>query len=50
MLSNLSGAKSLKLICDVGEVIKRELDVLVVVPFEAVEEVAKSTYSLIMLC
>ena len=49
MLDNLSGAKSLKLICDVGEAIKRELDIFIVVSLEAVEEVAESTDSLITL-
>ena len=49
MLGNLSGAKSLKLICDVGEVIKRELDIFIVVSLEAVEEVAKNTDPLISL-
>ena len=49
MLRNLSGAECLELICDISEAIKRELDVLVVVSFEAVEEVAKSTDSLISL-
>ena len=38
----------MKLICDISEAIKRELDVLVVMSFEAVEEVAESTNSLIM--
>ena len=50
MLGNLSGAESLKIICDVGEAIKREMDILVVVSFEAVEEISKSTDSLITLC
>ena len=49
MLGDLSGAESLKLICDVSESIKRELDVLIVVYFEVVEEVAQSTDSLITL-
>ena len=49
MLGSLSGAKSLKLICDVGEVIKRELDIFIVVSLEAVEEVAKNTDPLISL-
>ena len=42
MLGDLSGAKSMKLICDVSEAIKRELDILIVVSIEAVEEVAKN--------
>ena len=43
MLGDLSGAESLKLICDVGEAIKRELDIFIIVSLEAVEEVAKNT-------
>ena len=43
MLGDLTGAKSMKLICDVSEGIKRELDILIVVSVEAVEEVAKNT-------
>ena len=50
MLGNLSCTKSLKLICDVGEAIKRELDIFIVVSLEAVEEVAKNTDPLISLC
>ena len=46
MLGDLSGAESTKLICDVSEPIKRELDILIVVSLEAVEEVAKDTDSL----
>ena len=49
MLGNLSGAESLKIICDVGEAIKRELDIFIVISLEAVEEVAKNTDSLISL-
>ena len=49
MLGDLSGAESLKLICDVSESIKRELNILIVVSLEAVEEVAKDTDSLISL-
>ena len=49
MLGDLSGAESTKLICDVSEAIKRELDILIVVSLEAVEEVAKDTDSLISL-
>ena len=41
MLGNLSGAKSMKLICDVSEAIQRKLDIIIVVSLEAVEEVAK---------
>ena len=49
MLGNLSGAESLKLIYDVGEAIKCELDIFIVVSLEAVEEVAKNTDPLISL-
>ena len=42
MLGDLSGAKSAKLICDIIEAIKCELDILIVVSLEAVEEVAKN--------
>ena len=52
MLGDLSGAESLKLICDVSESIKRELDILIVISLEEVEEVeevAKDTDSLISL-
>ena len=49
MLGDLSSAKGLKFICDVGESIKRELNILIVVSLEAVEEVAKDTDSLISL-
>ena len=50
MLRNVSCTECTELICDISEAIKRELDILVVVSFEAVEEVAKSTDSLIPLC
>ena len=50
MLGDLSGTKSLKLICDVGEAIKRELDIFIVVSLEVVEEVAKNTDPLVSLC
>ena len=36
----------MKLICDVSEAIKRELDIFIVVSLEAVEEVAKILWSL----
>ena len=49
MLGDLSGAKSLKLICDVSESVKSVLDILIVISLEAVEEVAKDTDSLISL-
>ena len=43
MLGDLSGAMGAKLICDISEAIKCELDILIVVSLEAVEEVAKNT-------
>ena len=49
MLGDLSGAECMKLICDVSEAIKCELDILIVVSLEAVEEVAKDTDPLISL-
>ena len=49
MLGDFSGAKCVKLICDISEVIKCELDILIVVSLEAVEEVAKNTDPLISL-
>ena len=49
MLGDLSSAEGLKLICDVGESIKRELNILIVVSLEAVEEVVKDTDPLISL-
>ena len=49
MLGDLSSAESLKLICDVSEAIKRELDIFIVVSLEAVEAVAKKTDALISL-
>ena len=49
MLGDLSGAESMKLICDASEPIKRELDILIVVSLEAVEEVAENTDPLISL-
>jgi len=42
MLGNLSGAKCLKLICDVSETIKSVLDILIVMSLEAIEEIAKN--------
>ena len=50
MLRNVSCTECTELIGDISEAMKHELDVLVVVPFEAVEEVAKSIDSLITLC
>ena len=49
MLGDLSSAESSKLICDVSEAVKCELDILIVISLEAVEEVAKDTDSLISL-
>ena len=49
MLGDLSGTESMKLICDVSEAIKRELNILIVISLEAAEEVAKDTDPLISL-
>ena len=49
MLGDLSGAEGLKLIYDVSESIKRELNILIVISLEAVDEIAKDTDSLISL-
>ena len=49
MLGDLSSAEGLKIICDVSQTIKRELDIFIVVSLEAVEEVAKNTDPLISL-
>ena len=49
MLGDLSGAECAKLICDVSEAIKHELDILIVISLEAVEEVVKNTDPLISL-
>ena len=49
MLGDLSSTEGLKLIRDVSESIKCELDNLIVISLEAVEEVAKDTDSLISL-
>ena len=49
MLGDLNGAECAKLICDISEAIKCELDVLIVVSLEAVEEVAENTDPLISL-
>ena len=50
MLGGLSSAESLKLICDVSESIKRELDILIVVSLEVVEEIAKNVNSRVTFC
>ena len=42
MLGDLSSAKGLKLIRDVSESTKCELDILIVISLEVVEEVAKN--------
>ena len=49
MLGDLSSAEGLKLICDVSESIKRELDILIVISLEEVQEVTKNTGPLISL-
>ena len=49
MLGDLNSAESLKLICDVSELIKRELNILIVISLGAVEEVAKGTDPLVSL-
>ena len=49
MLRNVSCTECTELICDISEAIKCELDVLIVVPLEAVEEVAESIDPLISL-
>jgi hypothetical protein len=41
MLGDLSGAKCVKLICDISEAIECELDILIVISLEAVEEIVK---------
>ena len=46
MLGDLSSTEGLKLICDVSELVKCELDILIVISLEAV---AKDTDSLISL-
>ena len=43
MLGDLCGAECVKLICDISEAIKCELDILIVISLEAVEEVVKNT-------
>ena len=50
MLGDLSSTESLKLICDVSEAIKRELDILIVVSLGADEDIAKNTNPLVSLC
>ena len=50
MLGDLSGAECMKLICNVNEAIKCELDILIVISLEAVEEIAKNTDPWISLC
>ena len=41
MLGDLCGAKCAKLICDISEAVESELNVLIVIPLESVEEIAK---------
>ena len=43
MLGDLSGAECMKLIGDISEAIKCELDILIVLSLEVVEEIAKNT-------
>ena len=45
MLGDLSGAECMKLICDVSEAIKRQLNILIVISLEAVKVIAKNTDS-----
>ena len=49
MLRNVSCTECLELICDISEVIKCELDFLIVVSFEAVEEIPKNINSRVTL-
>ena len=50
MLGDFSGPECMKLICDISEAIKCELDILIVISLEAVEEIAKNTDPLVSLC
>ena len=43
MLGDFSSAECMKLIGDITEAIKCELDILIVISLEAVEEIAKNT-------
>ena len=43
MFGDLSGAECAKLICDISEAIKCELDILIVISHEAVEKIVKNT-------
>ena len=43
MLGDLSGAECMKLICDISEAIKCELDILIVIYLEAIEEVLRTS-------
>ena len=43
MLGDLSGAECMKLIGDISEAIKCELDILIIISLEVVEEIAKNT-------
>ena len=42
MLGDLSGAESTKLISDMSQAIEREMDILIAIPLEVVEEIAKN--------
>ena len=50
MLGDLSGAGGMKLICDISEATKCELNILIGISLEAVEEIAKNTDPLVSLC
>ena len=43
MLGDFSGAECMKLICDISEATKRQLNILIVISLEAVEEIVKNT-------
>ena len=42
MLGDLSGAKSMELICDISEAIKRELDILIVISLEGLKRLRRT--------
>jgi hypothetical protein len=42
MLGDVSGTNSMKLIGDISETIEGELDIFILEPFEAIEEIAKN--------
>ena len=49
MLGDVSGAMSMKLIGDISETIEGKLNILIVEPLEAVEEIAKNIDSWVSL-